>query len=68
MDLRSAWLVGDSGLGRPTSGARCKRLLANIGHGLIDVVVVYKVDRLTRALVSACYLSQLVPPVTKHGK
>jgi site-specific DNA recombinase len=27
-----------------------KRLLADIGSGLIDVVVVYKVDRLTRAL------------------
>src|SRR6202011_246210 len=27
-----------------------KRLLADIGAGLIDVVVVYKVDRLTRAL------------------
>jgi site-specific DNA recombinase len=27
-----------------------KRLLADIGSGLVDVVVVYKVDRLTRAL------------------
>src|SRR6202158_5383557 len=27
-----------------------QRLLADIGHGLIDVVVVYKVDRLTRSL------------------
>jgi site-specific DNA recombinase len=27
-----------------------KRLLADIGEGLIDVVVVYKVDRLTRSL------------------
>jgi hypothetical protein len=27
-----------------------QRLLADIGEGLIDVVVVYKVDRLTRSL------------------
>ena len=27
-----------------------QRLLADIGEGLVDVVVVYKVDRLTRAL------------------
>ena len=27
-----------------------KRLLADIGSGLVDVVVVYKVDRLTRSL------------------
>ena len=27
-----------------------QRLLADIGEGLVDVVVVYKVDRLTRSL------------------
>jgi site-specific DNA recombinase len=27
-----------------------QRLLADIGQGLVDVVVVYKVDRLTRSL------------------
>ena len=27
-----------------------KRLLADIGAGLIDVIIVYKIDRLTRAL------------------
>ncbi|HEV3415663.1 MAG TPA: recombinase family protein, partial [Pirellulales bacterium] len=27
-----------------------QRLLDDIGHGMIDVVVVYKVDRLTRSL------------------
>ena len=40
-----------------------QRLLDDIGHGLIDVVVVYKVDRLTRSLAdfdrvtSGCYVS-----------
>ncbi len=34
----------------PWSGPPCRRLLADIEAGRIDVVVVYKVDRLTRAL------------------
>ena len=36
-----------------------RRLLANIGEGLIDVVVVYKVDRLTRALADFAKMVEL---------
>ena len=32
------------------SGPACKRLLADVEAGQVDVIVVYKVDRLTRAL------------------
>jgi site-specific DNA recombinase len=36
-----------------------KRLLANIGEGLIDVIVVYKVDRLTRSLADFAKMVEL---------
>ena len=35
-----------------------QRLLADIGQGLIDVVVVYKVDRLTRSLADFAKLGR----------
>jgi DNA invertase Pin-like site-specific DNA recombinase len=41
-----------------------KRLLDDIGHGHIDVVVVYKVDRLTRALADFAKLTDLFD---RHG-
>ncbi len=42
----------DGGLsGGPMERPALQRLLADIGSGLIDAVVVYKVDRLTRSLV-----------------
>ena len=36
-----------------------KRLLADIGEGLVDVVVVYKVDRLTRSLADFAKMVEL---------
>ncbi len=36
-----------------------QRLLADIGDGLIDVVVVYKVDRLTRSLADFAKMVEL---------
>ena len=33
------------------SARRCRRLLADIEEGLVDVVVVYKIDRLSRSLM-----------------
>jgi site-specific DNA recombinase len=36
-----------------------KRLLADIGEGLIDIVVVYKVDRLTRSLADFARMVEL---------
>jgi hypothetical protein len=36
-----------------------KRLLADIGEGLIDVIVVYKVDRLTRSLADFAKMVEL---------
>jgi len=33
------------------SGRGLKRLLADIAEGKIDIIVVYKVDRLTRSLL-----------------
>src|ERR687894_520197 len=41
-----------------------KKLLSDIASGLIDVVVVYKVDRLTRSLTD---FSQIVEIFDKHG-
>ena len=41
-----------------------QRLLADVGHGLIDVVVVYKVDRLTRALAD---FAKIVEIFDGHG-
>ncbi len=41
-----------------------QRLLDDIGHGLIDVVVVYKVDRLTRSLAD---FAKMVEIFDGHG-
>jgi len=41
-----------------------QRLLDEVGHGLIDVVVVYKVDRLTRSLAD---FSKMVEIFDHHG-
>jgi DNA invertase Pin-like site-specific DNA recombinase len=41
-----------------------QRLLDDIGHGLIDVVVVYKVDRLTRSLAD---FAKMVEIFDAHG-
>ncbi len=41
-----------------------QRLLDDIGHGLIDVVVVYKVDRLTRSLAD---FAKMVESFDGHG-
>ncbi len=41
-----------------------KRLLADIERGLIDIVVVYKIDRLTRSLVD---FSKMVEVFDRHG-
>ncbi len=41
-----------------------KRLLADIGEGLVDVVVVYKVDRLTRSLAD---FAKMVELFDAHG-
>src|SRR5919107_3852868 len=41
-----------------------KKLLSDIASGLIDVVVVYKVDRLTRSLTD---FSRIVESFDKHG-
>ena len=41
-----------------------QRLLADIRHGLIDVVVVYKVDRLTRSLAD---FAKMVEMFDAHG-
>ena len=41
-----------------------RRLLADIGEGLVDVVVVYKVDRLTRSLAD---FAKMVELFDAHG-
>src|SRR5579862_2124025 len=41
-----------------------QRLLVDIGHGLVDVVVVYKVDRLTRSLAD---FAKMVEIFDSHG-
>ncbi len=41
-----------------------KRLLADIGQGLIDVIVVYKIDRLSRSLMD---FTKLVETMEAHG-
>lgn len=45
-------------------GAALKRLLADIGSGLVYVVVVYKVDRLTRSLAD---FAKMVEVFDTHG-
>ena len=47
----------DGGLSGGTMSAGVTRLLADIGEGLVDVVVVYKVDRLTRSLADFAKMS-----------
>src|SRR5208282_5338080 len=49
----------------------CKRLLADINQGLIDVVVVYKVDRLTRSLADFAKMVEgdgLTPSHARKGE
>ena len=41
------------------SGPRCKRLLADIEAGRVDVVVVYKIDRLSRSLMDFAKLVEV---------
>jgi DNA invertase Pin-like site-specific DNA recombinase len=43
----------------PLERPALQRLLAGIGEGLIDVVVVYKVDRLTRSLADFAKMVEL---------
>jgi site-specific DNA recombinase len=55
----------DGGLsGGTMERAALQRLLADIGDGLIDVVVVYKVDRLTRSLAD---FAKMVELFDAHG-
>src|SRR6202158_2222053 len=55
----------DGGLsGGPMERPALKRLLADIGDGLVDVVVVYKVDRLTRSLAD---FAKMVELFDAHG-
>ena len=48
----------------PWSGPPCKRLMADLKQGLVDVVVVYKVDRLTRSLAD---FAKIVEILDGHG-
>ena len=48
----------------PWNGLRLKRLLADIEAGKIDVVVVYKVDRLSRSLMD---FARMVEVFDRHG-
>ena len=41
-----------------------KRLLADVQNGLIDIIVVYKIDRLTRSLMD---FSKIVEILDKHN-
>ena len=45
--------------GGNTDRPALKRLLADIGRGLIDIVVVYKIDRLTRSLADFAKMVEL---------
>jgi len=55
----------DGGLsGGTMERSALQRLLAEIGEGLVDVVVVYKVDRLTRSLAD---FAQMVELFDAHG-
>src|SRR5437899_10687606 len=56
-------LYDDGGYsGGSTERPALKRLLADIQSGLIDVVVVYKVDRLTRSWPDLATLVEIVYP------
>jgi site-specific DNA recombinase len=57
--LRRCGLSGDT-IERPA----LKRLLADIGEGLVDAVVVYKVDRLTQSLAD---FAKMVEVFDAHG-
>ena len=46
------------------SGRRLQHLLADIAAGRVDVVVVYKVDRLTRSLTD---FARIVELFDRHG-
>ena len=48
----------------PSSVLRCRRLLADIEAGRVDVVVVYKIDRLSRSLMD---FAKLVEVFERHG-
>ncbi len=50
--------------GGNTERPALKRLLADIARGLIDIVVVYKIDRLTRSLAD---FSKMVEVFERHG-
>ncbi len=50
--------------GGNTERPALKRLLADIARGLIDIVVVYKIDRLTRSLAD---FSKMVDVFERHG-
>jgi DNA invertase Pin-like site-specific DNA recombinase len=50
--------------GGNTDRPALKRLLADIQRGLIDIVVVYKIDRLTRSLAD---FSKMVEVFERHG-
>ena len=50
--------------GGNTERPALKRLLADIERGLIDIVVVYKIDRLTRSLAD---FSKMVEVFERHG-
>jgi DNA invertase Pin-like site-specific DNA recombinase len=41
-----------------------QRLLADLGRGLVDVIVVYKIDRLTRSLAD---FARIVETLDRHG-
>ena len=41
-----------------------QRLLADVGQGLVDVIVVYKIDRLTRSLAD---FARIVETLDRHG-
>ena len=59
------WRLDDGGLsGGTMERPALQRLLADIGQGLIDVVVVYKVDRLTRSLAD---FAKMVEVFDAHG-
>jgi hypothetical protein len=48
----------------PWSGPPLQRLLADLGRGLVDVIVVYKIDRLTRSLAD---FARIVETLDRQG-
>jgi DNA invertase Pin-like site-specific DNA recombinase len=53
-------------LRRPHRPAALQRLLADVRSGAIDVIVVYKVDRLPRSPADLAKLVELYRPVRLH--